>query len=85
MKMAGEIPAIFVLPRYPSAVVPAKAGTQSLRRMFCEGCGRCQCSNRHRCLWVPAFAGTTMEVQLLSFSSLGMCEPSAADSKPVFA
>jgi hypothetical protein len=27
----------------------------------------------------------TMKVQLLSLSSLGMCEPSLADSKPVFA
>jgi hypothetical protein len=34
---------------------------------------------------VPAFAGTTMEIQLLSLSSLGMCEPSPADSRPVLA
>jgi hypothetical protein len=70
--------------------------------MFYEGWGRRECNSKHRCLWVPAFAGTTAvfyspsfflrcpivrtrAVQLLSLSSLGMCEPSPADSKPVFA
>jgi len=43
-------------------VVPANAGTHTLRDSDVEGvstCGNSSPNNNHRWLWVPAFAGTT--------------------------
>jgi hypothetical protein len=44
-------------------VVPAKAGTHTLRLSDAEGVSHLQkqrTDNNHRWLWVPAFAGTTV-------------------------
>jgi hypothetical protein len=55
MQMAGRNPGHFFGGEHISHVVPANAGIHSLGRMFCEGWGHCECSNKRRCLWVPAF------------------------------
>src|SRR4051794_28869451 len=47
--------------QYHSAVVPAKAGTHSHRRSCCEGRLPTHFNRGHNAVWVPAFAGTTVE------------------------
>src|ERR1700732_795451 len=50
----------------PQPVVPAKAGTHTPRLLSLSAAARRLSNNEHRWLWVPAFAGTTMELEQMA-------------------
>src|SRR6202048_800557 len=50
------------------AVVPANAGTHTPRLLSLSAAARRLSNNEHRWLWVPAFAGTTMELEQMASS-----------------
>src|SRR6202045_2286739 len=50
------------------AVVPAKAGTHTPRLLSLSAAARRLSNNEHRWLSVPAFAGTTMELEQMASS-----------------
>src|SRR6202140_1915262 len=52
----------------PQPVVPANAGTHTPRLLSLSAAARRLSNNEHRWLWVPAFAGTTMELEQMASS-----------------